>query len=77
MIMRVRIRSVALVGVLLVTAAGVWAGVSAAQAGKPSVAGAERPVSIEVFAPGDGDNAGIHGIGWFVDIEVDFPPNGL
>lgn len=32
----------------------------------------QTPVSIEVFAPGDGDNAGVEGKGWFVDLEADF-----
>lgn len=32
------------------------------------------PVSIEVFAPESGSNAGDAGIGWLVDMEVDFPP---
>ena len=31
-----------------------------------------RPVDISVFAPEQGDNAGIAGTGWFVDMEVDF-----
>jgi hypothetical protein len=36
-----------------------------------------RPVDVTVFAPQDGDNAGIAGAGWFVDLEVDFPPTSL
>ena len=47
----------------------------------PSTAQARghHPVSLEVFAPGNGDNAGIGGAGWFVDLEADFPggANGL
>ncbi|MBT2598045.1 hypothetical protein [Arthrobacter sp. ISL-72] len=30
----------------------------------------KHPVEIEVFAPGKGDNAGIAGAGWFVDLSV-------
>jgi hypothetical protein len=36
-----------------------------------------KPVSIEVFAPEQGQNAGIAGTGWFVDMEVDFKPHSL
>lgn len=31
------------------------------------------PVSLEVFAPGDGDKAGLNGLGWFIDIDLEFP----
>jgi len=34
-----------------------------------------NPVSIDVFAPGDGDRAGVGGVGWFVDIDLEFPGN--
>jgi hypothetical protein len=36
-----------------------------------------KPVDVTVFAPAEGDNAGISGAGWFVDLEVDFPPSSL
>ena len=36
-----------------------------------------KPVSIEVFAPEQGANAGIAGTGWFVDMEVDFKTRNL
>lgn len=36
-----------------------------------------KPVSIEVFAPEQGQNAGIAGTGWFVDMEVDFKKKSL
>jgi hypothetical protein len=36
-----------------------------------------KPVSIEVFAPEEGANAGISGTGWFVDMEVDFNKTSL
>jgi hypothetical protein len=32
----------------------------------------EAPVDIEMFAPGDGDRAGVNGVGWFVDIDLEF-----
>ncbi|MEP6574271.1 MAG: hypothetical protein ABJD11_16335 [Gemmatimonadota bacterium] len=32
-----------------------------------------KPVSLEVFAPGDGDHAGIDGVSWFLDLDLDFP----
>jgi hypothetical protein len=37
----------------------------------------DKPVSVEVFAPEEGHNAGISGAGWFVDLAVDFPAAGL
>lgn len=33
---------------------------------------ADEPVSLEMFAPGDGDHAGVNGVGWFVDIDLEF-----
>ncbi|HEX6524495.1 MAG TPA: hypothetical protein VF070_31505 [Streptosporangiaceae bacterium] len=36
-----------------------------------------KPVSIEVFAPGQGDNAGANGFGWFVDMAIDFAGKNL
>jgi hypothetical protein len=30
-------------------------------------------VEIEVFAPAEGDRVGLDGVGWFVDLAVDFP----
>lgn len=40
---------------------------------------AHRPkqVEVEVLAPEHGDNAGIGGAGWFVDLEVDFEASTL
>jgi hypothetical protein len=32
----------------------------------------DKPVRIQVFAPGRGDNAGAHGSGWFVDMAIDY-----
>lgn len=74
---RVRVRAAAVVASLALVAAALFAGVSAAQSRSASGTKAAPPVDISVFAPGTGDNAGIHGIGWFVDLEVDFPPTNL
>ena len=35
-----------------------------------------RPVDIDVLAPAGGDNAGIMGAAWFVDLEIDYPATG-
>lgn len=32
----------------------------------------DRAVKIDVEAPGNGDNAGIGGVGWFIDLEIDY-----
>jgi len=32
-----------------------------------------KPVKIDVFAPADGDHAGVGGRGWFVDLALRFP----
>ena len=52
----------------------VTATLTSASAHSARVSGS-RPVEVEVFAPGDADNAGIAGAGWFVDLDVDFPGN--
>jgi hypothetical protein len=54
---------------------GLVLGSPAAEAGQADNKG--RPVDVTVFAPEEGDSAGIAGAGWFVDLEVDFPPAGL
>lgn len=55
--------------------------VAAAAVCIPTVASASNsdgpPVKLEVFAPEHGDNAGIEGRGWFVDIEAKFPARTL
>ncbi|GAA4689324.1 hypothetical protein [Nocardioides nanhaiensis] len=33
---------------------------------------ATKSVDVEILAPGRGDNAGIAGAGWFVDLDIDF-----
>jgi hypothetical protein len=35
----------------------------------------EKPVLLEIFAPGEGDRAGVDGVGWFVDLDLEFPGN--
>lgn len=35
------------------------------------------PVDVEVFAPEHGDNAGIEGKGWFVDLAINYPGASL
>lgn len=38
---------------------------------------AKKPVEVEVFAPERGDNTGIQGAGWFVDMELTFRHKNL
>jgi hypothetical protein len=61
------------------TGATASASLAVPQAAANGTAHPRHPVSLEVFAPGNGDNAGIGGAGWFVDLEADFPggANGL
>jgi hypothetical protein len=71
-------RSFTAAGAALAAAAlggGLVLGPPGAQAGQDDPHG--RPVDVTVFAPQDGDSAGIAGAGWFVDLEVDFPPTSL
>lgn len=71
----------ALVGTATATAAAaavLAASLPAAASGDGHGKGGERkgprhPVSVEVFAPGHGDNAGDAGAGWFVDLAVTYP----
>lgn len=39
----------------------------------------DHPIEVSILAPDQGDNAGIAGRGWFVDLELDYPggPDGL
>jgi hypothetical protein len=53
------------------------AGAGASLANSNGRSNRAKPVRIEVFAPERGANAGANGFGWFVDMEVDFPPNNL
>ena len=38
---------------------------------------AAKSVDVEILAPGRGDNAGIAGAGWFVDLEIEFNDTSL
>jgi hypothetical protein len=49
---------------------GAASRVRASDTGEPS-----EPAEIELFAPDDGDRAGTEGVGWFVDIAVEFDGN--
>jgi hypothetical protein len=51
--------------------------VAAAQGAAQSNAAAAKPVAIEVFAPENGDRAGVNGVSWFVDLAIDFPAGPL
>ena len=35
-----------------------------------------QPVDLEVLAPSGGDNAGIMGAAWFVDLDIEYPATG-
>ena len=62
----------------LAAAAGLLTGAPlGASADTASTGG--HPVNIKIFAPDGGDNAGLSGKGWFVDMSLDFPggPQGL
>lgn len=37
----------------------------------------DRPVDVEILAPAKGDNAGIGGAGWFVDLDLEFEDTSL
>jgi len=52
-----------------------FAGDSRGSAAAPDK-GDSKPVHLEVFAPGSGDNAGTEGKGWFVDLDIDYPATG-
>ncbi len=64
---------------LTVTAAlaGTYAATAGGAAATPGPGHQDRgrtvkPVDVEILAPGRGDNAGIAGAGWFVDLAIDF-----
>jgi hypothetical protein len=60
---------------LVLTAAAAVA--STAVGGVAMARDHRREASIEVFAPQSGDNAGVNGRGWFVDMEIDFKKTDL
>ena len=57
--------------------AGSGLALSASTADAKQGSATAKPVSIEVFAPEQGANAGIAGTGWFIDMEVDFNHTSL
>lgn len=76
--MKLAKRGLAAVG-LVAALAATYAATSLTTASAHSDDGKEnrKPVEVEVFAPGNGDNAGIGGAGWFVDLDVDFRGSDL
>ncbi len=83
---RPRRRTLALSLTALVATAVLAPAVPAAfgsDSGSGSGSGSEdafEPVHVDIRSPHSGDNAGIGGKGWFVDLDIDYPaegPNGL
>lgn len=71
-------RGLAAVGLAAALAASYAAtSLTTASANSDDHKGGSKPVKLEVFAPGQGDNAGIGGAGWFVDLDVDFRGSDL
>lgn len=64
----------ALGGTYAATAGGASA---TAGAGHRDRHDAAKSVDVEILAPGRGDNAGIAGAGWFVDLEIEFNDTSL
>jgi hypothetical protein len=58
-------------------AATSTADASTSPAGTAGAAQRAKPVQVEVFAPERGDNAGVGGFGWFVDMELTFHGKNL
>jgi hypothetical protein len=71
---KVRTTTAALAALAL---AGSGLALSASTADARQGSAKPKPVSIEVFAPEQGANAGIAGTGWFIDMEVDFNTRNL
>lgn len=64
---------------VLVTTGALAVAATAAVSGAVAVADSGRddnPVRLEVFSPRGGDDAGVGGRGWFVDLAVDYPSLG-
>jgi len=75
--MKTRTQALTALGVAAALAAA-YATTTLTSANAASNAGADtKQVHVEVFAPSDGDNAGIGGAGWFVDLDVDFDGSTL
>lgn len=70
--------------VTALTVAAALAGTYAATTGSASATAggmhdgrAHQSVDVEIVAPGRGDNAGVAGAGWFVDLNIDFRNTSL
>ncbi len=75
-----RKHSAAAAAVAIVAAGGLLAATQqGAAADAPENSRNDHPVEVKILAPDRGDNAGIAGKGWFVDLELDYPggPDGL
>lgn len=75
-----RKHSAAAAVVAIVAAGGLLAATQqGAFADAPESSRNNHPIEVKILAPDRGDNAGIAGRGWFVDLELDFPggPDGL
>ncbi|MFE0382347.1 hypothetical protein ACFW1M_43905 [Streptomyces inhibens] len=62
-------------GAAMILGLGVAAsGLSSANASSPDMSASTKthPVKVEVLAPKSGDNAGVEGKGWFVDLKLSF-----
>jgi hypothetical protein len=55
--------------VMGVLASGMW---MSAQASDDDMDGNDMPVHVDMFAPAKGDNVGIGGRGWFVDLALQY-----
>ncbi len=54
---------------LTLLALSATAGLASAQESTPSD---EMPVKVTMFAPEDGDSAGLGGTGWFIDLQLEY-----
>lgn len=75
--MKTTSRTLTALGVTTVLAATYATTALTTASAESGTSGSSKPVRVEVFAPEDGDNAGIGGAGWFVDLELDFRDTSL
>ncbi|HEY3375363.1 MAG TPA: hypothetical protein VGK02_09900 [Candidatus Aquicultor sp.] len=57
--------------ILVIVAVGLTISSTSASPSKQTAA-TTPPVKVQVFAPGNGDHAGMGGIGWFIDLDLEF-----
>lgn len=74
--MKTKTQTLASIGVTTVLAA-TYATTSLTSASAHSDSRANKQVKVEVLALASGDNAGISGAGWFVDLDIDFDGSTL